>query len=140
LKKILFVDDDEEILFCYRMVIESENILVYTANNVNSALELVRETRIDVAVLDYMLPELRGDELAIRIHQIDPKVKIFFISGYDIALEAVKRLNVAVYGVFMKPVDPTILRKIADTEDYSSSNYQKMSVDLGNLYSNICVA
>jgi two-component system, response regulator YesN len=140
LKKILFVDDDEEILFCYRMVIESENILVYTANNVNSALELVRETRIDVAVLDYMLPELRGDELAIRIHQIDPKVKIFFISGYDIALEAVKGLNVAVYGVFMKPVDPTILRKIANTEDYSSSNYQKMSVDLGNLYSNICVA
>ncbi len=138
-KTILFVDDDEDILFCYRLAVESENAVIYTARDVESALDIVRQSKIDVAVLDYMMPGVKGDELAKKINQIDPEVKIYFISGYDIAVEAVKKLNIAVYGVFMKPVDPGLLRKIADTDEYTSNNYQTIASDFGNIYSNISV-
>lgn len=84
-----------------------------------------------------MMPRLKGDELAKQINQIDSGVRIYFFSGYDVALEAVRRLDVLIYGVFMKPVDPDLLRKIANTEDYTSSAYQAISIDHGNLYSNI---
>jgi DNA-binding NtrC family response regulator len=138
-KRILFVDDDEDILFCYRLAVESEKAVIHTASDVESALNIVRQTKIDVAVLDYMMPGLKGDELARQINQIDPEVRIYFISGYDIALEAVRRLDVLVYGVFMKPVDPELLRQIANTEEYASTGYQAISSDLGNLYSNISI-
>ena len=136
-KSILFVDDDEDILYCYRMMTESENVIVYTANDANAALDIIRETKIDIVVLDYMLPELNGDLLAKKINKIDPGIKIFFVSGYDIALEAIKRLDIAVYGVFMKPVEPGLLKKIVNTDEYASTDYQAVSIYYGNQYSNI---
>jgi len=136
-KRILFVDDDEDILFCYSFSVESENTKVYTASNVESALNIVRQTKIDVAVLDYMMPELTGDELAKQIIMIDPEVKIFFITGYDIALEPVKKLDLSVYGVFMKPVDLNLLNHIAETEEYGSIAYQTKSKLYGNIFSNL---
>ena len=134
-KKILFVDDDEDILFGYRLTVESDETTVYTACDVNSALDIVSQTKIDLAVLDYMMPGLKGDELALQINKIDPGVKIFFISGYDIALEAVRELDVSVYGVFMKPVNPDTLCRIAET-DYGSVDYHTVIAYAGNLYSN----
>ena len=136
-KRILFVDDDEDILFCYSFSVESENTIVYTASDVNTALDIVRQAKIDVAVLDYMMPGLKGDELAKQINMIDPGVKIFFISGFDIALDPVKKLNLSVYGVFMKPVDLNLLSHITETEEYGSIAYQTASKLYGNLYSNI---
>jgi len=134
-KSILFVDDDEDILFGYRLTVESDETAVYTACDVNSALDILKQTKIDLAVLDYMMPGVKGDELALQINKIDPGVKIFFISGYDIALEAVRKLDVSVYGVFMKPVDLETLSRIAET-DYDSVDYHTVIAYAGNLYSN----
>ena len=136
-KRILFVDDDEDILFCYSFSVESEDTTVYTASDVKTALEIVRTNKIDVAILDYMMPGLKGDELAKQINMIDPGVKIFFISGYDIALDPVKKLNMSVYGVFMKPVELDLLSHIANAEEYGSITYQRASKLYGNLYSNV---
>ena len=135
---MLFVDD-EDMLFCYSISIESEDITIYTAQDAESALNIVIHQEIDVAVLDYMMPGVKGDELAKQINQIDPRVKIYFVSGFDVALENVKRLNLSVYGVFLKPVEPDLFRKIAETEDHTSSVYQTLISDLGNLYSNVYV-
>ena len=137
MKRVLFVDDDEDILFCYRMLVESGDVIVHTAHEIGVALDVVRENKVDVAVLDYMMPEVTGDELARLINRIDPGVKIFFVSGYDVAVEAIKRLNVAVYGVYMKPIDPSMLRKIVDAEEYVSAGYRAMSVNFGNQYTNV---
>ena len=134
-KKILFVDDDEDILFAYSMTVESDELEVYTACDVDSALDIVRNNSIDLAVLDFIMPGLKGDELAQEINLIDDGVKIFFVSGYNIALEAVKQLDISVYGVFMKPVDPDTLCRIAET-DYDSVKYHTVIANEGNLYSN----
>ena len=138
-KKILFVDDDEDILFSYGMAVESDENDIYTACDVNAALDIVRQTKIDLAILDYMMPGLNGDELALQINKIDPGVKIFFISGFDIALEAVRKLDVSVYGVFMKPVDLDTLSRIVET-DFDSVDYHTVIAYGGNLYSNFYAA
>ena len=136
-KNVLFIDDDEDILFAYRFTVESDYTTVYTASNVDTALDIVKRSRSDVAVLDYLMPGVRGDELAQQIYLIDPGVKIYFISGYDIALEAVKKLDISVYGVFMKPVNPDVLIRLAETDVDSSSLYPLLCEYPGNLYTNI---
>jgi len=137
-KRILFVDDDETILTCYRFTVESEDNIVYTAKDYTTALEIVSQNKIDVAVLDYKMPEIKGDELAKRINTIDPSVKIYFISGYDIALEAVKQLNLSIYGVFRKPVNPDLLINITDIDGDGLTSYQTARYLHGNLYTNFC--
>ena len=137
-KTILVVDDDETLLDCYRLLLETEKTIVYTSNNSDDALDIVKTIHdLDLVILDYMMPKLRGDELAKQIFEINPQVKIFFISGYYGAIDQIKSLNVAVYGVFQKPVDPELLERLAETEDYETLAVGSDNSPTINQYSNI---
>ena len=115
-KGVLLVDDDKEILYCYRMLLEDEDIDVYSACNAKEAMDILRDFDVDVAILDYMLPNCKGDRLAQLINEEYPDVVIFMVSGiYDVN-EAVEKLGIRVKKVFKKPVDPHVLEKIILSE------------------------
>ncbi len=136
-KSILVVDDDPDLLFCYRLMLENESTMVFTSDDVDEAIEIVREESIDLAILDYMMPKLRGDKLAERIHGINSKVRIIFVSGYAEVVEAIKKLEITIHGVFMKPINPEVMEKISRSEDYSELDNVMQSDPGINVYSNI---
>ncbi|GAG94375.1 unnamed protein product, partial [marine sediment metagenome] len=77
------------------------------------------------------------DQLALRIHKINPDIKIIFITGYDVAIDAVKKLDIPVHGVFMKPVNPEFLEQIAEAKDmFYLDQYISDSYAI-NVYSNV---
>lgn len=108
-KSILLVDDDEEIIDCYRLVLENEYSNLYLACNAAEAMNILKEVKIDIAVLDYMLPNCRGDKLAQRINESYPNVVIFVVSGVFYVDEVFDGKGVQVKKVFKKPVDPDVL-------------------------------
>ena len=115
-KNILLVDDDEEILYCYQMLLENDQIELFSAVNAEDALDILREVNIDVAILDYMLPTCKGDRLAQLINESYPGVVIFIVSGiYDVE-EALASMDVHVKEVFKKPLDPDMLEDLIMTE------------------------
>jgi len=119
-KGILVVDDDEDLLFAYRLLLEKENTKVYTTNDVDKAQDIARREKIHLAILDYMMPKLRGDQLARRLIAINPDIKIIFVSGYNEVIEVAKKLEFTIYGVFMKPFDPNVMEKLAESNDYAN--------------------
>jgi DNA-binding NtrC family response regulator len=115
-KNILLVDDDEDILFCYEALLDHENIELYSACNAEDALDIMEDVKIDVAILDYMLPTCNGDRLAQLIHEVYPDTSIYIISGvYDVD-EALDNIGVNVKEVMKKPVDPDELEHIILSE------------------------
>jgi two-component SAPR family response regulator len=86
---------------------------------------------------DYRSLEVTGDVLAERINEIDPEVKIFFISGYDEAVDAIKRLDVPVYGLFKKPVDPYLLGRLVRSGNYEQTVNEPTTHPTINIYSNL---
>ena len=83
-RKILIVDDDEELVDLLSDVFEKEKRFdIRTANNGFDAGMLVREFRPDVVILDVMLPDINGKEVCQRIRSDDSleAVKIICISG-----------------------------------------------------------
>jgi DNA-binding NtrC family response regulator len=135
-KGILVVDDDLDLLFCYELMLENENTVVFTSNDVKEAQEIVKREKIDLVILDYIMPKLRGDQLAQRIYEINNKIKIIFVSGYTEVVDAVKKLDIRVHGVFMKPINPEIMEKIAESEDLSYLNQHSYDMHALNVYSN----
>lgn len=136
MKSILVVDDDLDLLYCYRMMLESPKTHVHTTDDVDEAQRIVKNEKINLAILDYMMPKLKGDQLAKRIHDIDEKVKIVFVSGYSEAIEAIKKLDITIHGVFMKPIDPEIMITIAESDADDIIN-DSQSIPMLNMYSNI---
>lgn len=78
--KILLVDDDVKNSMLLKRFIETEGYEVIYANNGNVGLEMYRETRPDLILLDINMPELDGFEMARIIRRNDRKVIIFFLT------------------------------------------------------------
>jgi DNA-binding NtrC family response regulator len=134
-KSILVVDDDTDLLFCYSLMLENDETEVITSCDVDEAQEIVRNQKIDLVILDYMMPKLRGDQLAKRLYDINNKIKIIFISGYSEVIEAVKKLDITIHGVFLKPVNPEVMEKIAKSVIESDHDDFSQDIPALNVYS-----
>lgn len=60
---------------------ESVNV-VGEAQNGTEALQLIRETDPDVAILDIRMPEINGIEVLKKIREIGPRPKIIILTNY----------------------------------------------------------
>jgi len=119
------------------LTLEKENNIIITTNDVNKAQKIVKKLNIDLVILDFVMMKLRGDQMARRLLRIKPDIKIIFISGYYKTDEIVKKLDLKVYGVFAKPLDPLILEKLALSKDYADFIQNSPEMSALNLYSNI---
>ena len=101
---ILLVDNDERIIELLRIVLEGEGYNVNTAYCGEAALEKVRVAKFAVVILDYALPDMKGDEIAEKIRLEYPEAGIIMVTGFKQALGPDKQ-NKFNY-IFEKPVDP----------------------------------
>jgi CheY-like chemotaxis protein len=73
-KRILVVDDDENILSLERTILEQKGFDVTTAAGGAEALQLLGERTFDLVLLDVMMPEIDGFTVCRRIKE-DPKTR-----------------------------------------------------------------
>ena len=103
-KRLLIVDDDPGILDGYKFIFENEGFIVDLAADSKTIMELIMEKKYDMIILDYYLPDEKGTEIASKIHQIDPKIELVFISGESYAWEELKAKKIPVTAFFIKPI------------------------------------
>ena len=108
-RNILIVDDDDDIVDCFKFIFECEGFKIESAQTPDEALDKARENKYVIVILDYILPDMRGDELAEKLLQIDDSINIIFISGYTDAEETINRKGISAYRFFMKPINPESL-------------------------------
>ena len=73
-KRILVVDDDENILSLERTILEQKGFDVTTAAGGAEALQVLGERTFDLVLLDVMMPEIDGFTVCRRIKE-DPKTR-----------------------------------------------------------------
>ena len=73
-KRILVVDDDENILSLERTILEQKGFAVTTAAGGAEALEVLGEHDFDLVLLDVMMPEIDGFTVCRRIKE-EPRTK-----------------------------------------------------------------
>lgn len=82
MKKILLVDDEENIRFIYEEEFKEEGYTVTTAGNGIDALELFSREKPDLVVLDIQMPGLNGIEVLRRMKTLEPSVPIILCSAF----------------------------------------------------------
>jgi DNA-binding response OmpR family regulator len=73
-KRILVVDDDENILSLERTILEQKGFVVTTATGGAEALKLLSAEAFDLVLLDVMMPEIDGFTVCRRIKE-DPRTR-----------------------------------------------------------------
>ena len=80
----LIVDDEEPILRFVERVLQDAGYKTTVAPDGLEALEAAaRLGPFDVLVTDLMMPRMGGDELARRLRQADPQLKVLYLTGYS---------------------------------------------------------
>jgi two-component system cell cycle sensor histidine kinase/response regulator CckA len=81
---ILLVEDEDAVRAIARRILEKSGYAVIEAPHGVAALEACRERcgSIDLLVTDVVMPEMGGPELAERLAEICPNVRVLFMSGY----------------------------------------------------------
>jgi PAS domain S-box-containing protein len=82
---ILFVDDEDMVLDVAAKMLEVAGYNVLTANNGKTAIEIYKanQARIDLVILDVIMPVMNGGQIFDRIKEINPDVKVLLSSGYN---------------------------------------------------------
>jgi len=114
--KILVVDDDRPLLGLLRHCMETEGYSTITAENGATALNWVKETRFDLAILDLCLPDSSGLQICEAIKK-DPKTratKVIILTGNTSNDNRIKSNLHSGADLFLtKPIEPNDLRQAA---------------------------
>jgi two-component system nitrogen regulation response regulator GlnG len=103
--KILAIDDDRTVLHLVQRWFSEANIEVVTAATAAEGLQLVRDERPDVLLLDIMLPQLSGLEACKTVREIDAKLPVIFITGHGSSEMAIESMKLGAYDYLLKPLE-----------------------------------
>jgi two-component system, OmpR family, response regulator ChvI len=104
-KRILIVDDDSDILTTYKKGLEQSGLFeVDTFDDPEDALSNFKSGLYDCLIIDIRLPKMDGFELYDRMKAIDDKVKICFITAYEVNYRALRQ-------VFPEPILECFIQK-----------------------------
>jgi DNA-binding response OmpR family regulator len=92
-KKILLVDDEADIALAFSLGLESNGFSVDVYTSSIKALANFKSSFYKLALLDIKIPEMDGIELYKKIREKDKKIKICFISAYDVDHHIVKEYS-----------------------------------------------
>jgi two-component system, cell cycle response regulator CpdR len=82
MNKILLAEDDEDMRRFLAKALEKAGYNVVHYDNGASAYNRLREEPFNLLLTDIVMPEMDGIELARRASEIDPDLKIMFITGF----------------------------------------------------------
>src|SRR5881227_2591500 len=103
---ILIVDDDPRITDLLRRVLAYEGYSVAVAATGSEALKRTLERPPDLIILDIMLPELNGLEVARRLRTAGDNVPILMLTARDAVSDRVKGLETGADDYLVKPFAP----------------------------------
>jgi signal transduction histidine kinase len=140
LGKILVIDDERGPRESLRMVLKYD-YEVFLADRVDGGVELLRERKPDLVIMDIRMPEKSGIEGLQEVREIDPHVSIIMLTGYGDLETAQKAIRFGANDYLQKPFDTTeiqeIIKKYVDRSKLNNrkkqaqEELQKMTQSLG---------
>ncbi|MCS6883890.1 MAG: response regulator [Acidobacteriota bacterium] len=100
---ILVVDDEEMLRELIVEALSDAGYNVVAAENGKEAVDIYRKTRVDLVILDMIMPEMNGAEAFREIRSINPSAKVLLSSGYSQEAEAQSILSEGALGFLQKP-------------------------------------
>ena len=112
---ILIVDDDELQLRTFKRILEGEGHPVMASTTGAAALEMAERGergKFSLAFLDIKLPDIRGDELARRLRELDGGLSLILITGYPSMQDCIDALDLGIHEILLKPIDSEELLRV----------------------------
>ena len=122
IKRIFLVDDDYDHTITFKAGLEIAGFEVDAYNDSTIALSNFKPNYYDLSLIDIKMPKINGFELSEKLLKVDDKVKVWFISAYEVYYKTLKKevpskLKETIFDhIIQKPVEIDNLVKQIKTE------------------------
>ena len=113
---VFLIDDDDMIADVSEMILKNSGYDVVSAKSGKEAIEIYKEnhSKIDMVILDMILPDMGGGDTYDRLKEINPGVKVLLASGYDIDYQGRDIIERGCDGFIQKPFNMNeLLEKVS---------------------------
>jgi len=110
--RILLVDDEPDITLAFKMGLEDNGYVVDAFNDPILALSTFKQGLNSLVLLDIKMPKMNGFELYKEIRKLDVKVKICFMTAFDLETE---KLNEVLHRLDSEK--PVVIKKPITIDD-----------------------
>lgn len=126
-ENILIVDDDINILELLQRHLQSWDYHAYKAISVKEAVQILRDTTIDLLITDLKMPEVDGFELIKFVSEHYPKLPKLVVTGYPSVQDSLVAIKSGVVDYLTKPFTKEELKRAIDKSLNNSHNSNSSS-------------
>ena len=134
MNNILIIEDEKSVSEILKAYLEKEGYGVYSTENGLDGIEVFRKEKIDLVILDLMLPDIDGEEVCKILRRISD-VYIFMLTAKSTLSDKIEGLNIGADEYLTKPLSPRELtaRVNALFRRFGGSNDNIISLNNGKL-------
>ena len=104
-QNILIAEDDADIVELLSLYLSSEGYTIFSAENGLRVLDIIGSTKIDLAILDIMMPEMNGYDVLRRIRE-NYNFPVIILSARELDSDRILGLNLGADAYLTKPFNP----------------------------------
>ncbi|MBM4284730.1 MAG: sigma-54-dependent Fis family transcriptional regulator [Deltaproteobacteria bacterium] len=127
---ILVVDDDPQLRQSFGKLLTEEGHRVRTAASGEAALELVREERPELVIMDVRMPGMSGLETFTALRRLDPRLQVIIMTAYGTTETAIEATRMGAFDYVLKPFEiPQMLRLVQQALEAGRLMRSQVTVD-----------
>ena len=133
LPNILIADDEIGPRESLRMILKP-HYNVFTVENGNAAIQMIRQMGMDVVTLDLKMPGISGIDTLKEIRLIDPDVMVIIVTGYGTLKSAIEAIRYGVFDYIPKPFNVPEIMSIIE----KSIQRRKLNQKIKEVLNQVC--
>lgn len=128
---ILVIDDDKNVRFFIKEVLELNHFTVFSAVNGIQGLDVISNNHIDLVIVDIMMPGMDGYEFTLNLRKHNPNIPILMMSAKQLSEDRKKGFLVGIDDYMTKPIDldELLLHIKALLRRYNIENEKKLIIN-----------
>lgn len=131
-KKVLLVDDDDNMRIAIQTTIERMGITVTTAENGKEGLDYALKENFDLIISDMRMPIMDGETFFKMLKSSGIQTKVCFVTAYGTVDSAVKLIKEGAFDYILKPFAPEVIeeliRRVFDLSENPQSIEEKKTI------------
>ncbi|MEI7987834.1 MAG: response regulator transcription factor [Chloroflexota bacterium] len=115
---VLIIDDDDNLRSTLAMILQKAGYRVTTAENAESALNILKAGVYDLAFLDLKMPGMEGTELLVHLRELYPDMPVLILTAHASLDSSIHAVRFGARDYLIKPMSPqSVLERIEQVLD-----------------------
>jgi DNA-binding response OmpR family regulator len=103
---VLVIDDDKNIRYVLKEILETSQYTVFVAENGEKAFDVLVKEHVDLVIVDIMMPCMDGYEFTKELRAFDSEIPILMVSAKQLPEDRKKGFLLGIDDFMVKPIDP----------------------------------